>query len=98
MDNKTKEHILKAGYVIKGLNNLERMKIISLLQKGEMTSESIRTNLKVGKRETLRHLEYLRKIDVVKKKRGKVNLRTNDYTLNSKTYRRYLSCIKKICA
>lgn len=96
MDNLTKEHILKAGYVIKGLSNSERIKIITLLQAGEMTAATLTFNLKVGKRETLRHLEKLIAIKVVKKERKQAHLRTYQYVLVAKTYERYLLYIKKI--
>jgi len=98
MDKLTKEHIRKAGYVIKGFSNSERLKIISLLQKGEMTAATLTINLNVGKRETLRHLKHLIAIKVVKKERKHINLRTYRYILDSKTYERYLRHIKKICA
>ncbi len=98
MERLNEHQIRKARSVIKGLSNLERLKIISLLQQGEMTAATITDNLNVGKRETQRHLNILIAIKVVNKERKKINLRTYRYTLNSKTYHLYISCITRMTA
>lgn len=98
MNKQTKEHIRKAGYVLKALNNPKRMLIIDLLQRKELPISVIQDILNMEKRQTQRHLDHLLKIQLIQKYRGDHDWRTICYSLNLEKYQHYISHLQKMIA